>query len=214
MIKNILNGKKYVGVHTTNKEFDLDTYDGSGVLLKKAIEKYGRENFILGILEYINFEDWQEREKYWIKELKSHKSEWGYNLTYGGDGTLGLPWNDNQRELLKRRMEDPEERYKMGIGNRGRKQPPDEIERRSRKLKGLKRSQESIERYKLSKIGEMNPMFGKTTPDKIKEILRKKALEQKEIKCEHCGKKMYYRHYKQWHGDKCKMRDKIVKESL
>lgn len=213
-IKNIINGKKYVGVHATNKEFDIDDYDGSGLLLKNAIRKYGRDNFIFGILEYIKFDEWQEKEKFWIKELESHTSMWGYNQTWGGDGTLGLIWNDNQRKLLKKRMEDPQERFKLGAGNRGRKQSQEEIEMRRKKLKGLKRSPGSIERYRLSRIGDKNPMFGISPSVETKNKLRDTALNQKKIKCEHCGKEMFLRHYKQWHGDKCKMKGKIVKESL
>lgn len=40
---NLLNGKIYIGKHTTtNKE---DNYLGSGIKLINAIKKYGRENF-------------------------------------------------------------------------------------------------------------------------------------------------------------------------
>jgi hypothetical protein len=39
---NIINGKYYVGKDINNSE----SYLGSGVLLKRAIKKYGKENFI------------------------------------------------------------------------------------------------------------------------------------------------------------------------
>ena len=42
---NLLNGKFYVGRHsTTNMN---DGYFGSGIVLKKAIEKYGIENYVV-----------------------------------------------------------------------------------------------------------------------------------------------------------------------
>ena len=38
---NLINGKIYVGKYEGNRE----NYLGSGYILKKAIKKYGRENF-------------------------------------------------------------------------------------------------------------------------------------------------------------------------
>jgi group I intron endonuclease len=95
---NLCNNKSYVGFHATNKEYD--DYFGSGVTLKRAIEKYGSENFLTGIIEHINPVEWKEREKYWIKEMKSHVTLGGYNLTWGGDGTLGLKMSDSSKQKI------------------------------------------------------------------------------------------------------------------
>jgi len=45
---NIINGMIYIGVHKTSKL--NDGYKGSGILLRKAFKKYGKEKFITEIL--------------------------------------------------------------------------------------------------------------------------------------------------------------------
>lgn len=83
LITNKINGKIYIGKHSTN---DLnDDYYGSGVLIKRSIQKYGIENFTK---EYLAFCDTEEKlnwfEKFYIKKYKAR--EVGYNLTDGGEG--------------------------------------------------------------------------------------------------------------------------------
>lgn len=77
------NNKTYVGQHKcTTPEFD--GYFGSGLMISKAIKKYGRENFIrttLCVCE--SAEELNECEKRWIAELKPD-----YNISAGGSMCL------------------------------------------------------------------------------------------------------------------------------
>ena len=58
---NLVNGKKYLGKDTKN----LPSYLGSGIFLKQAIEKYGKNNFKKEIIEHCNDENHlKEREEY------------------------------------------------------------------------------------------------------------------------------------------------------
>ena len=49
---NLINNKKYIGKRTSKKF--LPNYLGSGVLITKAIEKYGKENFTVKLIEEVN----------------------------------------------------------------------------------------------------------------------------------------------------------------
>lgn len=79
---NLINGKIYVGQHST---YNIDDgYLGSGSLLKEAIENFGYSNFKLEILEKCMKKIINEREIYWIKKMKSTDPDIGYNLNRGG----------------------------------------------------------------------------------------------------------------------------------
>lgn len=77
---NKINGKIYIGVHKTNNK--EDGYLGSGKLLKRAIEKYGKQNFQRDILfECSSVEEMFQKEKQIVEIGKNV-----YNLKLGGDG--------------------------------------------------------------------------------------------------------------------------------
>lgn len=78
---NLKNGKFYIGKDAKNKK----SYLGSGVILKQAIKKYGKENFKKEIIEYCtDLKHLDEREQYWISFYSAIEN--GYNLTIGGTG--------------------------------------------------------------------------------------------------------------------------------
>jgi group I intron endonuclease len=81
---NRLNGKYYVGMHSTNNI--NDGYIGSGDRLRKSIRKYGKENFKFEIVEYLpNRSSLKDREREMITEdLLNDKM--CMNLCLGGSG--------------------------------------------------------------------------------------------------------------------------------
>jgi hypothetical protein len=95
---NKINQKYYYGAHCTNNVDD--GYLGSGIALKKAIEKYGRENFYREIVELCDSED-----EMYLKEEKvvaeHYKKDECYNMNVGGRGgwnyvnSNGINFGDN-----------------------------------------------------------------------------------------------------------------------
>jgi hypothetical protein len=80
----ITNGKAYIGKYEGSEN---DNYLGSGKLLVRAINKYGKDNFKRIILERFNDRDsCAEGEKKWIHLFNAVESKTFYNIARGGDG--------------------------------------------------------------------------------------------------------------------------------
>ena len=183
---NLINGKFYVGKDRTNNP----NYIGSGLLLKQAIKKYGRENFIKEILESCADEKMLNiSEQYWIKKLDSQNREIGYNIADGGTGGDTFSNNPNKEEW----------RIKNGKATLGKKKPHSD-EAKKNIAAGNKLS------------WQLNPRQGTTgkvwTPEerakasasKIGKILPKKE-------CLYCKRMIDPGNYKQYHGDNCKIKN-------
>lgn len=86
--KNKINGKRYIG----QKRFDRKSYNylGSGTLLLKAINKYGKESFERKDVLYCETrEELNHYEKLFIEEYNAPNSESFYNIANGGEGGRG-----------------------------------------------------------------------------------------------------------------------------
>jgi hypothetical protein len=85
---NLINNKIYIGLHTTNKL--NDGYLGSGIFLKKAIKKYGYQNFKKEILYvFDNKKDMITKEKEIVNEEFILRKD-TYNMSKGGYGLSTL----------------------------------------------------------------------------------------------------------------------------
>lgn len=94
---NKTNGKYYIG----KDEKDNPNYLGSGLLLNRAINKYGIENFEKIILERCKTkEELNEREVFWIDELSA--TTVGYNIALGGAGGDTYTNNPNLSDIKKK----------------------------------------------------------------------------------------------------------------
>lgn len=97
-ITNTLNNKVYIGqtVKTVQKRFTQHKNNSnkeyfSQIVLYKAFNKYGIENFNCEEIEEVPNNKLDEREKYWIEYYDSYFN--GYNSTLGGRTTQLYNWN-------------------------------------------------------------------------------------------------------------------------
>lgn len=138
---NLINFKKYIGQDSNNNP----NYFGSGLIIKRAIEKYKKENFKKEILCYCNsLEELNEMEDYYIDYYSAVKSPLFYNIKPGGNKPgykhtfetklkiskihKGKTWSLERKEkmskLLKGRKRDPKIGKKISLKNTGRKGTP------------------------------------------------------------------------------------------
>lgn len=192
-ITNKLNGKIYVGKHKTENE--NDEYFGSGLLLERAITKYGKDNFSKEIVYRANsLEDMNKMETDIVDEDFVARSD-TYNLKIGGDGGwdyilknrlwLTDKWYESMknnwkcgREKLETLMEDEEFR------NQFSKKVSDGLKlfhvNNQNSFKGRKHTDESKNKMRSAKTGKCdgpsNNMFGRMwINDGLKSITIKKT---------------------------------------
>lgn len=116
LITNKLNGKTYVGQHKV-ETLKKDSYFGSGIYLKRAIDKYGQENFEKTVLKYC---ETREQADFLEKKYISFYRLGGfaeYNIADGGEGGKtwdqhGVPKSEIQKINQSRTMK---EKYRNGL---------------------------------------------------------------------------------------------------
>lgn len=134
---NNINGMEYIGKHEGSED---DTYIGSGKLLKEEIKKYGRDNFTKEILEVVDYNTWQEREKYWIEKYDTVNN--GYNISLGGNG-MRFQCGVNHPNFKKPISDE----HKQAISKANKGRPTTDRQRESarknsERLKGIPKSEE------------------------------------------------------------------------
>jgi group I intron endonuclease len=175
LITNKVNDKKYVGktvrkLITRWNVHKNDSSKGSCYALHSAIRKYGEENFTIEVIAESLAPYLSVLETFFI-HLYNTFSEFGYNMTEGGDGVS--PGDKHPRYGKKHSKES---RAKMSASLTGKKHR----EKRSpearcnmsaaRKDKGGKNhpmygkthSEETLAKMRNSMAGENHPNYGKT----------------------------------------------------
>lgn len=116
---NLVNGKKYLGQRKYSNGWE--DYLGSGILLKKALTKYGKENFKREII--VEAETREELNKLEFELIELHNcrnSELWYNIFKGGMG--GSLKGEDSQNFGRVQTEDHKSKISQGTRN-GYKNP-------------------------------------------------------------------------------------------
>lgn len=186
---NLLSGKYYIGMHST---YDLnDGYMGSGKRLKRSLNKYGKENHKVEILEFLSSRNELKKREEEIVSLNEVAKEECMNLKVGGTGGFSIEQQkinakkshvkqkilkETNKEWSDKRSKNASESNKKAYkeGKREKKQVLD--------WTGLNHSEETKE--KMSKVhldkhnGERNSQFGTCwiTKDSVNKKIKKEEL--------------------------------------
>ena len=212
-ITNTLNNKEYIGSHKTDNIHD--SYMGSGVAIRNAIKKYGRDKFTKDILfTFDNPEEMFQKEREIVNEEYVSRSD-TYNLMPGGCGAGPDHLNPfygkkHKPESIEQGRQKQKQSYQQGYVN---------------PWKGKTHSEETKQHWsdirKGTRTGEDNSFYGKQHSDDTKQLISEswnhnreeraanisKALtgfKHTEKTCPHCGKQGAGPNMSRYHFDKCK----------
>lgn len=159
----------YIGKRSYSGSINNDSYMGSGVALKRAILKYGKQNFSKYIIE--DFDTAQkafEFERKIIKEVNAVLDPRYYNLVHGGPngcegriGKLHPMFGKYHSSETKSKMSEAQQGSKNGFYG---KSHSDEVKK--------------ILSMKCGRSGMENNFYGKTHSEDVKEKLSNYAKER------------------------------------
>ena len=170
---NLLNGKYYIGIHSTNNL--NDDYLGSGVLLNRSIDFHGRENFVKEIIligesreEILEFEEFMVDEEF----VKLRET---YNTSIGGSSPI--------ESMLSIESDDVFINHQRSAGLKGGPAFYSGLSEEERKEWHRKGAAASHASRRLTG-------YQHTKPDNFGEIMREHALSRPRYQCPYCDKQV------------------------
>lgn len=126
---NTVNGKQYVGDHTTKKL--NDSYIGSGrPIFQQAVKLYGKENFKKEILQFFSTKHaaFNAQEKY-IKKYNTLTPN-GYNISPKGGHMFKGSVSENTKELIRKsKLGENNPMFGKPPGNKGKQMTVEQIQK-------------------------------------------------------------------------------------
>lgn len=195
--QNLLDpAKAYIGMTNGN----VKNYLGSDKKLKKDVTLLGRHNFSRIILgTFNNYKECHYWEGFYIRTLKTHVSQGGYNESWSGGG-----YNPNNPKGFKGKKHTPQAKKKIIAALIDRPCSKETREKIAAPQRGKSISEESKKKNRLAHLGKSTWNAGMRGIYKFPN--RKK---EEKIYCDHCKRFIAKHNYIKRHGDNCKMNQNI-----
>ena len=176
IIKNIINGKFYIGSAVNIKlrwaqhKHQLEHNKHGNRYLQRSWNKYGRENFVFEVLEYVP--DKHELilcEQKWFDKMKPYDNNIGYNISPTAGSSLGVKHTDEMKakvsKAVKGRKLSTEARKNIALAKMGEKNP----------MYGYVYSKEQRKQKSIANTGKKNPFYGKKHTKEAREKMSKSS---------------------------------------
>lgn len=190
-IKNIINGKKYIG-YTENAERRWNAHKIRSKTIRdcphlhNAMSFYGIDHFVFSVLsEHDSKQNALEEEKRMISILNTIDPSVGYNISSGGE--VGGFVNEEHRKSVVERMKtnNPMKTIRRNKGTFKLGHKPVITKERNQKISE-------------AKIGIKNHNYGNSNASF--------HLNNKKVRCVYCGVFANIGNIKRWHMEKCKLK--------
>lgn len=185
IIKNKVNKKLYLGktIHIEKRRKEhlnrLRRGKHENKYLQRAFNKYGEQNFIFDVLikdNSLTDDELDSLEIMYIRLFNLKDSNYGYNLTYGGGGSVGYKATEEQRRkrsIKSKGKNNPfygkkiskEQREKMNDGIRKVTKTKEYREKMSIVMKGRVFTEEHSKNKSLAQMGGKNPQARRVSVD-------------------------------------------------
>lgn len=234
-ITNLINKKIYIGLSTLEDKYSVENYYGSGILIKRALEKYGKKNFKKEIVfESNDIEEIKKEEIRLITEIHNKGIE-NYNIAEGGQtGNWTEHKTEEELEEIKNKMINSLKKYykendvwnkgktldyghKISKALKGRTVPREVVEKQRKANTGKRRTDKQKkniskgikEAYKHGFSDEHKKAISKAlTGRKLPEEQRLRMKKPKsKVECPHCKKIGGKPIMKRFHFENCKFKE-------
>ena len=123
VIVNKINLKLYFGSHSWENEGVDPTYYGSGKIIKQAVKKYGKDNFIVYPIKfYNNAEECRKAEEELLTKYDVANNPYCYNIKNGAIGWTSEDITGENNPMYGKNLSE-EHRKKLSQANKGEKHP-------------------------------------------------------------------------------------------